>query len=96
MRHKYGHIALLAVTVLLIGLASLSAAAHNVSGSTGLINIPSASVAPSGSISAAYHSFNGTSHISMVLVLFPELRSELPLALMILKTRCQGMSRSSS
>lgn len=71
MRHKYGHIALLAVTVLLIGLASLSAAAHNVSGSTGLINIPSASVAPSGSISAAYHLFNGTSHISMVLGAFP-------------------------
>lgn len=59
------------VTVLMIGLASFNVSAHNVSGSTGLINIPTAAVKPSGSVSAAYQSLRGTGNFSVILGAFP-------------------------
>ncbi|HHX01564.1 MAG TPA: YjbH domain-containing protein [Firmicutes bacterium] len=71
MYHKYGKLSLLIVVVLMFGSISSTAIAHNVYGSTGLINIPTASVAPSGSLSAAYHLFGGDSHFSVVLGAFP-------------------------
>lgn len=71
--HRYhSKLEALLVIVLMIGLSG-SAAAHNVFGSTGLINIPTASVAPSGSFSAAYHLFGGGSHLSMILGAFPNV-----------------------
>jgi len=73
MRRKCKKLAVSIVIVLMVGLASASAAAHNVFGSTGLINIPTASVAPNGSLSTAFHLFNGTNHVSVVLGAFPNV-----------------------
>lgn len=45
--------------------------AQTIHGTTGLVNIPSASVAPSGSISAGYYWFNENHHLSTSLGAFP-------------------------
>ncbi len=62
---------LILFTVLMIGASSTVGLAHNVYGTTGLLNIPTASVLPSGSFSLAYNYFRGDNHASVILGAFP-------------------------
>ncbi|HHT36021.1 MAG: YjbH domain-containing protein [Candidatus Wallacebacter cryptica] len=71
MHAKSHKLLLVLICVLIIGLSSITASAHNIYGSTGLINIPTASIMPSGSVGAAFHQLRGGGHFSVVLGAFP-------------------------
>lgn len=77
MRKILNSFSFLCVIVLMIASFSSVSLAHTIYGTTGLINIPSASVAPSGSISFGYDWFKGRSNVSVNLGAFPGVEAGL-------------------
>lgn len=71
MSNRVGKLVFLVLLTLLVGVFHSSGQAQNVSGVTGLINIPTASVRARGSMNIAYNWFEEDHYASIILGVFP-------------------------